>query len=182
MNGKLGSVCSNCGCFCESCECLPALRIYRSVSWSSVEDFSWSPEILFAFWGFVASLFLPQPPNPSSLQFLYAVIILSLYFTFSHPDSACIVSRSSQRDIRGLPQLSGVFPWQRLCALPRATLPVPAEGRDVTPRHLPPRLPRRTLRTEREGHQPLHECVSPAQRPVTEPLTHDSSVFRPKLE
>lgn len=71
-----------------------------------------------------------------------------------------VVSCSSKRDIRGLSQLPGVFPWQRLCSLPREALPVPAEGWDVSPRHLSPRLSYWTLWTERKGHQPLHEYVS----------------------
>lgn len=80
--------------------------------------------------------------------------------TVSCPDPPSVVSCSSERDIRGLSELSGVFPRQRLRALSRATLPVPAEGGDVSPWNLSPRLPCRTLRTEREGHQPLHEYVS----------------------
>lgn len=70
-----------------------------------------------------------------------------------------VVSCSSERDTRGLSEPFGVFPGQRLRALPRATLPVLAEGGDISPWNLSPRLPCRTLRTERKGCQPLHECV-----------------------
>lgn len=99
---------------------------------------------------------------------LYLLSVQMMSIILSSFYSHCITLRfslhvsfcSSEGDVRRLSELSGVFPWQWLCALPRATLPVPAEGWDVSPRDMSPHLSRGTLRTEREGHQPLHEYVS----------------------
>ena len=106
------------------------------------------------------SFFFLMLSSPTCSSKRITLLCFNFNWTVSCPDPLSVVSCSSERDIRGLSELSGVFPWQRLRALSRATLPVSAEGGDVSPWNLSPRLPCRTLRTEREGHQPLHEYVS----------------------
>ena len=149
-----------------ACERFSACGIYTSVyqgdRWwifHGVQKlFLYSEDLWHLF--FSVMLSLPPPVPPSALPFS-ALILTELPPVLMPPS---VVSRSSERDIRGLSELSGVFPRQRLRALSRATLPVPAERWDVSPWYLSPRLPCRTLRTEREGHQPLHEYV---WKPVT---------------
>lgn len=142
-----------CG-FMRTSSCRQYLLI--CISRSSVQKFSWYHEDLWCLLSFLLS---------SLYLFLYPLPLF--YCTHFCPNLLPAVSFSSEGDIGGLSELSGVFPWQRLCALPWETLPIPAEGGDVSPWNLSPILPCWSLWTEREGHQPLHEYVSKSDSHMT---------------
>lgn len=86
-----------------TCECLPARRIYTSVR-RSVVDFSWRPEILSVFWGFVASPFSsswsPPPPVPQSTLPFSALMLTGLSPVLIHPLWSPAAQRETSEDCR----------------------------------------------------------------------------------